>query len=204
MCNVYWLALERSGEGPKVGLPLSLIGLPFPSKQVTCEVPRDIGIAEMNLKWSESCSVVLDSSQSHGLYSPWNSLGQNTRVGSCSLLQGIVPTHRSNPGLPHCRQIFYQLSHKGNPKNYIKSTNIQMLTVLAGSVTGIILEEEMATHSSVLAWRIPGTVRPGGLPSMGSHRVGHNWNDLAVAAFCPQRLVFKWGQCLWIEDWVTN
>ena len=36
------------------------------------------------------------------------------------------------------------------------------------------LEEEMATHSSVLAWRIPGTVRPGGLPSMGSHRVGHN------------------------------
>ena len=37
----------------------------------------------------------------------------------------------------------------------------------------------MATHSSVLAWRIPGTVEPGGLPSMGSHRVGHNWSDLA-------------------------
>ena len=36
------------------------------------------------------------------------------------------------------------------------------------------LEEEMATHSSILAWRIPGTVEPGGLPSMGSHRVGHN------------------------------
>ena len=36
------------------------------------------------------------------------------------------------------------------------------------------LEEEMATHSSVLAWRIPGTVGPGGLPSMGSHRVGHD------------------------------
>ena len=39
----------------------------------------------------------------------------------------------------------------------------------------------MATHSSVLAWRIPGTGEPGGLPSMGSHRVGHNWSDLAVA-----------------------
>ena len=39
------------------------------------------------------------------------------------------------------------------------------------------LEKEMATHSSVLAWRIPGTVEPGGLPSMGSHRVGHNWRD---------------------------
>ena len=42
------------------------------------------------------------------------------------------------------------------------------------------LEKEMATHSSVLAWRIPGTREPGGLPSMGSHRVGHNWSDLAA------------------------
>ena len=42
--------------------------------------------------------------------------------------------------------------------------------------------KEMATHSSVLAWRIPGTAEPGGLPSMGSHRVGHDWRDLAVAA----------------------
>ena len=44
------------------------------------------------------------------------------------------------------------------------------------------LEKEMATHSSVLAWRIPGTEVPGGLPSMGSHRVGHVWSDLAAAA----------------------
>ena len=44
------------------------------------------------------------------------------------------------------------------------------------------LEKEMATHSSVLAWRIPGTGERGGLPSMGSHRVGHNWSDLAAAA----------------------
>ena len=41
----------------------------------------------------------------------------------------------------------------------------------------------MATHSSVLAWRIPGTVEPGGLPSMGSHRVGHDWSDLAAAVW---------------------
>ena len=45
------------------------------------------------------------------------------------------------------------------------------------------LEKEMAAHSSVLAWRIPGTGEPGGLPSMGSHRVGHDWSDLAVAAW---------------------
>ena len=43
------------------------------------------------------------------------------------------------------------------------------------------LETEMATHSSVLAWRILGTGEPGGLPSMGSHRVGHDWSDLAAA-----------------------
>ena len=44
------------------------------------------------------------------------------------------------------------------------------------------LEKEMTTHSSALAWRIPGTGEPGGLPSMGSHRVGHDWSDLAAAA----------------------
>ena len=44
------------------------------------------------------------------------------------------------------------------------------------------LEKEMATHSSVLAWRIPGTGKPGGLPSLGSHRVRHDWSDLAAAA----------------------
>ena len=43
------------------------------------------------------------------------------------------------------------------------------------------LEKEMATHSGVLAWRIPGTGEPGGLPSLGSHRVGHDWSDLAAA-----------------------
>ena len=43
-------------------------------------------------------------------------------------------------------------------------------------------EKAMAPHSSILAWRIPGTGEPGGLPSMGSHRVGHNWGDLAAAA----------------------
>ena len=63
--------------------------------------------------WSESGSVVSNSLQPHGLYSPWNSPGQNTGVGSLSLLQAIFPTQGSNPGLPHCRRILYQLSHKG-------------------------------------------------------------------------------------------
>ena len=45
-----------------------------------------------------------------------------------------------------------------------------------------MVEKEMATHSSILAWRIPGMEEPGGLPSMGLHRVGHDWSDLAAAA----------------------
>ena len=66
---------------------------------------------------SESHSVFSDSLWPHGLYSPspWNSPGQNTGVGSLSLLQGIFTTQGSNPGLPHCRCILYQLSHKGSP-----------------------------------------------------------------------------------------
>ena len=50
------------------------------------------------------------------LYCPWNSPGQNTGVGSLSLLQGIFPTQGSNPGLLHFRHILYQLSHKGSPR----------------------------------------------------------------------------------------
>ena len=65
---------------------------------------------------SERHSVVSDSLQPYGLYSPWNSLGQNTGMGSLFLLQGIFPTQGSNPGLSHCRQILYQLSHKGSPR----------------------------------------------------------------------------------------
>ena len=64
---------------------------------------------------SVSCSVVSNSLRPHGLYSPWNSLGQNTGVGSLSLLQGIFLTQVSNLGLLHYRQILYQLSHVGSP-----------------------------------------------------------------------------------------
>ena len=64
------------------------------------------------------------------------------------------------------------------------------------------LEKEMATHSSVLAWRSPGTGEPGGLPSMGSHRVGHDWSDLATAATEPRTmsLSFAWFLCRLIKD----
>ena len=67
-------------------------------------------------KKSESPSVMSDSLRPYWLYSPWNSLGQNTGVDSLFLLQGIFPTQGLNPGLPHCRWILYQLSHKGSPR----------------------------------------------------------------------------------------
>ena len=68
------------------------------------------------VKRSESHSVESNSLWPHGLYSPWNFPGQNTGVGSLSLLQAFFPTQGSNPGLPHCRLFVYQLSHKGSPR----------------------------------------------------------------------------------------
>ena len=65
---------------------------------------------------SVSVSVMSNSLWPHGLYSLWNSLGQNTGVGSLSLLRGIFSTQGSKPGLLHCRQILYHLSHQGSPK----------------------------------------------------------------------------------------
>ena len=76
---------------------------------------------------SESLSVMSDSLRPHGPYSPWNSPGQNTGVGSLSLLQGIFPTQGSNPGLPHCRRILYQLSHNaGTNHSTAVSLNFQI------------------------------------------------------------------------------
>ena len=57
----------------------------------------------------------------------------------------------------------------------------------------------MATHSSVLAWRIPGTGEPGGLPSVGSHRVGHDWSHLAAAA--GHHVSFT---CAGIDSWSAD
>ena len=61
-----------------------------------------------------------ESLRPHGLYCPWNSSGQNTGMGSLSLLRGIFPTQEWNPGLPH------QLSHKGSPSNLTTNTIFEM------------------------------------------------------------------------------
>ena len=68
----------------------------------------------LKVKVAQSCPTLWDPMD--WLYSPWNSPGQNTGVGSLSLLQGIFLTQGSNSGLPHCGQILYQLRHKGSPR----------------------------------------------------------------------------------------
>ena len=70
------------------------------------------GIIKWSVKWR---SAVSESLWPHALYSPWDSPGGNTGVGSLSLLQGTFPTQGSNLGLPRSRRILYQLSHKGSP-----------------------------------------------------------------------------------------
>ena len=98
--------------------PLNVHSAPITSKAWSrCLLLIDVTYFSNNLQSeSESRSVVSDSLQPHGLYSPGNSPGQNTGVGSLSLLQGIFPTQGSNRGLPHCRWILYQMSHKGSPR----------------------------------------------------------------------------------------
>ena len=78
------------------------------------------------VKWSKRHSVVSDSLQPHGLYSPWNSPGQNTGVGSLSLLQGIFPTQGPNPGLWLWELILYQLSHKESPTSVTNQCDQQL------------------------------------------------------------------------------
>ena len=80
-------------------------------------------LKSLSMKWSSSAvqcsasgSVVSESLWPLGLYGPWNSASQNTGVDSLSLLQRIFPIQGSNPGLPLCRRILYQLSHKGSLK----------------------------------------------------------------------------------------
>ena len=71
------------------------------------------GTDRLKVKVAQSCPTLCHPMYATP-YSPWNSPGQNTGVGSLSLLQGIFPTQGSNPGLLHCWQILYQLSHRSD------------------------------------------------------------------------------------------
>ena len=113
------------------------------------------------MKWRESPSVVSKSLGPHRLYRPCNSPGQNTGVGSLFLLQGIFPIQGSNPSLPHCSQILYQLSHKRSPRilewvvypffsGYSWTRNQTRVSCIAGGsfTNQVIKEAHMGNFSS--------------------------------------------------------
>ena len=88
--------------------------LPDSVGQDLLHLPQPVDIKSWEERKSLSCVWLFVTPWT--MYSPWNSPGQNTRVGSLSLLQGIFSTQGLNPGLPHCKQILYQLSHEGSPR----------------------------------------------------------------------------------------
>ena len=100
---------------------------------------------------SESSSVKSDSLRPHELYGPWNFPGQNTGVGSLSLLQRIFPTEKLNQGLLHCRQILYQLSNQGIPA-YQNTGSIVVVHRLSCSMTCGILPDQ-GLNSCLLHWQ---------------------------------------------------
>ena len=120
--------LGRS-PGERKGYPLQYFGLDNPVECIQSLGSQWVGhnwatftfrgslhfVLLLQNLWSGSvvlCSVVSNSWEPHRLYSSWDPPAQNTGVGSLSFLLGIFPTQGSNPGLPHCRQILYQLTHK--------------------------------------------------------------------------------------------
>ena len=143
--------------------------------------------------WTVACTKLLR---------PWDFLGKSTGVGCRFLLQGIFPTQGSNPGLPHCRQTFYHLSHQGIcgkiQKRFIELTHWKRLwcwQVLGAGGEGDDRgwDSWMASLTRLMwVWVNSGswwwTGRPGVLQFMGSQKVGHNW----VAEVNWTKYTLKW------------
>ena len=164
-----------------------------------------LSILDILYTWSKSCSVVFNSFRPHGLQSTrllsvhGDSPGKNTGVGCHSLLQGIFPTQESNPGLPHSRWIIYfffffvymewcfsiwlfclhcyKVHLCFTMYLYFISFYLPVMQETRVWSLGweVPLVKGMATHSSILAWRIPWTEEPGGPQAIGLQRVGHDW-----------------------------
>ena len=146
----------------------------------------------MLLSLSEICSIASDSLWPHGLYSPWNSSGQNTGVGSLSLLQWIFPTQELNQGLLHC------WGRQWHPTPALLPGKSHGLRSLVGRSPRV--GHDWATSLSLFTsmhwrrkWQPTPVFLPGESQGRGSlvgcrlwgHRVGHDWSDLAAAAATP-------------------
>ena len=137
-------------------------------------------------------SVVSYSLWPPRLYSPWNSPGQNTGVGSLSLLQGIFPTQGSNPGLLHCSQILYHLSHR-KPRN----TGVDSLSLLQE----IFPTQELSGVSCIAggfftSWAISGKPMVGGVEAL-SFWPGYEVDGVEHSRWWRSRWVFLCWSCHW-------
>ena len=116
------MRVQSLGQEDPLNIPLQCSCLENPmDRRAWRAIGHRVTRSETQMKWlSMHACVKVKVAQScptgrpHGLYSPWNSPDQNTGMGSISLFQGIFLAQGSNPGLPHCRWILYQLSHKGS------------------------------------------------------------------------------------------
>ena len=101
-------------------------------------------------------------------------------------IQGAMSSYSEKAMAPHSSTLGLENPMDGGAWKAAVHGNVKSQTWLSDFIFTFpfrALEKEMATHSSVPAWRIPGIGEPVGLPSMGSHRVGHDWSDLAAAAW---------------------
>ena len=109
--------------------------------------------SEVKVK-SGSRLVVSDSLRPHGLYSPWNAPGQNTGVGSLSLLQGILSTQESNRGLLHCRRILYQLSYQESSEMKLSGFSLKYPGIFLGLYSRKLLWPQSFAGISLRTWLV--------------------------------------------------
>ena len=152
-----------------------------------------------HLEWSRNAF-----SMSHGLQSPWSSPGQNTGVGSLSLLQGVFPTHGSNPGLLHCKQTLYQLSHQGSPRRVdwvayhfssrSSQPEIELVSLQLQNCRQILYQLSPKGSQSILWGLTKIKRRVGRFGRMAlKHVKYHVWNELPVQVRCM--ILDAWGWC---------
>ena len=103
-----------------------------------------------------------------------DSPGKNTGVGCLALLQEIFPSQGLNPGLPHCRQILYSLSHQGSTPGALNFKFWAWVGPRSLCLKALTGNSSWQPITSILAWKIPWTEEPGGLQSSGLQRIGHN------------------------------
>jgi len=165
---------------------------------------------------SESHSVVSDSLQPHGLHNPWNSTGQNTGVGSLSLLQAIFPIQGSNPGLPHCTWILYQLSHQGSPRMlewvaypFSSGSSQPRNWTWVSCIEGDSLLSKPENITPVQSWGNYQTNPNWGcdiirniylfLPHFLQHSSWNLWNFWHDVSFCMLMRWLDWGYVFWLR-----